>query len=261
MSEQQTTTTVQEPPAPDGYPSWPHYWMAQGMPWRTQAQIDEERQAYLAKRRAITPDVEQGIYPFKDIKLDRADVEWLLATHDSGGMRGPVDWSDTQQQSRAGLDLRGADLRRADLHALPLARLRGGHRRAERGTTAGWQDDAAVVHLEESNLGDTHLEGALLDKARLEGAYLRGTRLERAELSEAHLERAFLSQVHLEEARLLGVHLQGTVLVEGTHLEGATLFGAKCDADTELADIRLSSPSMGPPSSSMCTGAIPFWLG
>src|SRR5262245_21104774 len=92
MNEPQATTRSQEPPV--GHTFWLDHWKAQGMPWRTQPQVDEERQAYLAQRRAITPDVDQGIYPFKEIKLDRADVEWLLATHESGGMRGPVDWND-----------------------------------------------------------------------------------------------------------------------------------------------------------------------
>ena len=42
------------------------------------------------------------------VKLNRADVEWLLATHENG--RGPVIWSDETQRERIGLDLRGADL-------------------------------------------------------------------------------------------------------------------------------------------------------
>ncbi len=54
--------------------------------WRTEPEIDTERQRYLAERRAIAPDIEQGIYPFRGIKLSRADVEWLLATH-AHGMR------------------------------------------------------------------------------------------------------------------------------------------------------------------------------
>src|SRR3989442_9373931 len=74
--------------------------------WRTEPGIDTERQKFLADCLAITPDIQQGIYPFKDIKLTRADIEWLLITHEGG--RGPVDWNDVQQRSRIGLDLRGA---------------------------------------------------------------------------------------------------------------------------------------------------------
>src|SRR6266566_949189 len=73
-------------PANDDKEGWEVYWKAQGQPWRTEPEIDRERQVYLAKRRLITPDIEQGIYPFKAIepKLTRADVEWLLATHENG---------------------------------------------------------------------------------------------------------------------------------------------------------------------------------
>src|SRR5438094_615688 len=81
-----------------------------------------------AQRRSITPDIEKGIYPFKGVepKLTRADIEWLLATHESGGIYGPVDLSDGRQREREGLDLRGAHLEGEDLNHLPLARIRGG---------------------------------------------------------------------------------------------------------------------------------------
>src|SRR5438270_929758 len=78
--------------------AWKAYWKTQGQLWRTEPEIDVEREAYLAERRAITPDIEQGVYPFKDIKLTRADIEWLLATHENG--RGPVDWKGTSQRER-----------------------------------------------------------------------------------------------------------------------------------------------------------------
>src|SRR5947209_784466 len=81
------------------------YWKAQGQPWRTEPEIDIERQKYLASRRLIPPNIEQGIYPFKNVKLNRADVEWLLSTHESGGLQGPVDCSDERQREREGLDL------------------------------------------------------------------------------------------------------------------------------------------------------------
>jgi hypothetical protein len=62
MSEQQTTTTVQQHPAPDGFASWQEYWKAQGMPWRTEPEIDKERKQYLSERRSTTPDIRMGIY-------------------------------------------------------------------------------------------------------------------------------------------------------------------------------------------------------
>jgi hypothetical protein len=42
--------------------AWKTYWEAQGQPWRTEPEIDLERQKYLAERRSITPDSKQGIY-------------------------------------------------------------------------------------------------------------------------------------------------------------------------------------------------------
>src|SRR6266536_2926413 len=101
---------------------WHAHWQVKGLPWRTEPEIGAKRQEELSKCRAIVPDIEKGIYPFKGMKLSRADVEWLLATHENG--RGPVDWSDEGQRSRNGLDLRGADLHFTDLQQLPLTRLR-----------------------------------------------------------------------------------------------------------------------------------------
>src|SRR5437588_2390151 len=119
MSEQdgKQVATPQRPTTNDPK-AWKVYWEAQGQPWRTEPEIDADRQKYLAERRAIVPDIEKGLYPFKDIKLSRADVEWLLATHENG--RGPVDWSNEQQRSRIGLDLRGANLCQENLNRLPL---------------------------------------------------------------------------------------------------------------------------------------------
>ncbi len=84
MSEQHNTqkTTLQRPPNEDKK-TWKVYWREQGQTWRTEPEIDTKRQKYLTEQRSIKPDIEGGIYPFKDIepKLTRADVEWLLATH------------------------------------------------------------------------------------------------------------------------------------------------------------------------------------
>jgi uncharacterized protein YjbI with pentapeptide repeats len=246
MSEEQaqTATAAHGRAAPDGYPSWPDYWQAQGMEWRTTSEIDEDRQRYLAVRRALPPDIEQGSYPFTGVKLDRADVEWLLATHESGGMRGPVDWSDPTQRIRDGLDVRGADLRRADLHALPLARLLGALRSEEQWTTTAWQDEVAAVHLEESDLRDAHLEGAQLDLAWLRRADLAGALLQSAQRAGAHLEESHLRETHLEGANLTAARLHGALL-RWTHLGGAELAGAHCDESTVFWRTRLTSATAG----------------
>jgi len=62
-------------PTGDNRHEWKAFWTALGMPWRTEPEIAEERQRYLTKRREIVPDIEKGSYPFKDVKLNRADVE------------------------------------------------------------------------------------------------------------------------------------------------------------------------------------------
>src|SRR5205807_9419410 len=99
MSEQdgRQATTLQRPTT-NNPEAWKAYWEKQGQPWRIEPEINEERQTYLTCRRSIAPDTEKGIYPFKGIDLNRADLEWLLATHENG--RGPVDWSDEGQHGR-----------------------------------------------------------------------------------------------------------------------------------------------------------------
>ena len=189
----------EEPPRPvsDDRDAWNTYWATQGMPWRAEPEIEEKRQRYLTERRAIRHDFERGIYPFGGVQLARADVEWLLATHESGGIRGPVDVSDVVQQMRDGLDMRGADLRGQDLSGLPLARMRGGITRREWLFVTGKQREAAAVHLEDTTLRGTHLEGANLRCAYLERAYLHEAHLEGSELVQAHLEGAVLFHAYL----------------------------------------------------------------
>src|SRR5438876_4185517 len=98
--------------------SWKEYWETQEQPWRIEPEIDTKSQEVLAACRAKAPDIKKGVYPFKGLKLSRADVEWLLATHENG--RGPVDSSDECQRERIGLDVRGVDLQGVDLSNLPL---------------------------------------------------------------------------------------------------------------------------------------------
>ncbi len=208
---------------------WHIHWQKQHQPWRTEPEISLERQRELSKRRAIVPDIEKGLYPFGGMRLSRADIEWLLATHEDG--RGPVDWSDESQREREGLDLRGADLRRLNLSGLPLARVyaRGCH----------WsyatedQHEAALVHLEGASLVSAHLEGAFLAYAHLQNADLSSAYLQDALLRSAHLERAWLYNTHLESANLRLAHLEGASLASA-HLERAILSGVFFDHATQL---------------------------
>lgn len=215
-------------PHRDDRDGWRDYWQKMGQPWRTEPEIDAKRQRYLTERRAIIPDIKHGIYPFKDVKLSRADVEWLLATHENG--RGPVDWEDESQHKREGLDLRGSDLRNVDLRDLPLARVRFGLNPAESFATGGnsHQREMATTHLDEAILWGTHLEGA----------FARGVHVEKADLHWAHLEEANMRAAHMEGAKLSEVHLEGAHLPD-TNLGAADLSGAFFDAATDLEHIIL----------------------
>src|SRR6266852_6898310 len=184
--------SIHQPPLED-LEAWRTFWQAQGQPWRREPEISVERQKFLASRRAIPVDVAHGVYPFKgnDIKLTRADVEWLLDTHESEGVRGPVDWNDVSSRYREGLDLRGADLRSIDLSDLPLARLRAGFDAA--GVTLHYWRNATV---EQREAAAVHLEGAKLCRAQLQEATLWRSHLNGANLEDARLEGANLSRTH-----------------------------------------------------------------
>lgn len=230
-------------PAADDRKGWRAHWAAQGQPWRTEPEIDVERQTELARCRSTVPDTEQKSYPFKGMKLKRAEVEWLLATHEHG--RGPVVWNDESQRGRQGLDLRGADLRHADLRSLPLAGLCGGLTVPERVRGTEEHCQAAAILLEGANLSEAHLESAYLYKAQLAGANFQGAfltnvnlggaqlagthwreaHLEGADLSEAQLNGLDFSGAYLPGMMLNGMHLEGVTFKEA-HLEGALLYGA-----------------------------------
>ncbi len=227
-----TQATILQRPNYYDKEAWKAYWKEQGQSWRTEPEIDIERQKYLAERRSITPDIEQGIYPFKDIdpKLSRADVEWLLATHENG--RGPVDWKDESQRNRKGLDLRGADLRRINLYGLLLTSLVGGL--FDHLFATDKQREAAAIHF----------EGTLLSHAHLEGADLSGAHLEAATLFDASLEEANFIGAHLEGADLSGAHLEGAYL-SGSHLEEANLSDAFLNSSTLLNHIILFNKELG----------------
>ena len=91
MQEQRRTSSATDDPT-----EWLHYWrsfgdryVADDEPWRTQPLISPERQQLLAARLAVAPDIEESRFPFKDIALTRADIEWLLDAHRDG--QGPLE--------------------------------------------------------------------------------------------------------------------------------------------------------------------------
>jgi uncharacterized protein YjbI with pentapeptide repeats len=242
MGEQRTETGGSERSVPEGYTSWPSFWQAVGMPWRIEPEIPHERRLVLAARWATEPDPSRGKYPFKGARLDRADVEWLLATHESDGICGPVDWNEKNQRTREGLDLRGADLRNADLHGLPLARLRGGVAWAQEEESAipnRTLRHAPGAHLEDADLTGAHLEFANLDRAYLAGADLRDAHLEGAYVNTAHLGNTNLTRAFLQGAFLESVYLDRAVA-----LDHATLYDSEYGG-IYLADARLADANLG----------------
>ena len=60
-----TQPTPSKRPTNDDKEAWKAYWKEKGQWWRMEPEIDGERQKYLADRRTITPDIQQGIYPFR----------------------------------------------------------------------------------------------------------------------------------------------------------------------------------------------------
>ena len=220
---------------PDNKATWGAYWATQEQAWRTEPEISEGRQAELAQRLQRTPDVTQGLYPFSNMKLSRADIEWLLA-------RQNVSRNDGEQQRQEGLDLRGADLRHRDLRNLPLAGLIGEitpHEWLKHHDLTEEQRAMAIVHLEDANLRGAHLERSRLGWARLDKADLRHTHLEDASLVGAHLEGANLGNAHLERANFSGAHLKGAYLWK-THLEDVNLRSAYLDG-AFLGDLLLAN--------------------
>ncbi len=263
VSEKRLQEIKSESGAQPQYPTtirpevWKAYWKEQAQPWRTEKIITERRQRQLHKRRTtVRPDIEKGRYPFKGMKLSRADIEWLLATHEHRGIYGPIDWRDEGQREHEGLDLRGADLRGIDLQDLPLACLLGGlnyhawfwYWHIEGGHQV--LSEAGIL-LEKANLSRTHLEGASLISAQLAGANFEEAYLEKAcfnsanaervAFSGSHLEQSNFSYAHLEEASFGRAHMQRALLMNAclkrayfgeTHVEEADFL----EANMELAN-------------------------
>ena len=159
MSDQNDIQATAIPcPTSNDPKAWKSYWDAKGQEWRTEPEIDLERQKELAHCLTLIPDIDKGVYPFKGVKLSRADVEWLLAESPNG--QELVDNEDENRPERTGIDLRGAHLQYVDLKGLPLAGVCGGLQRHEWVKASAEQCEAAAVHLERADLRFAHLEKA-----------------------------------------------------------------------------------------------------
>jgi uncharacterized protein YjbI with pentapeptide repeats len=214
---------------------WRTHWQEEGMPWRVEPEISKSRKDVLRQRLSIQFNVEHGQYPFKGLRLSRADVEWLLAEHEGG--LGPVDWADPDQRRRDGLDLRGADLSGVNLTRLPFARSRGGLTPDEYIPIFGnhlWHSSQAAIDLRGANLFQTHLEGPILTWAHLEDASFERSYLQRADLSDAHMART-----SLRRAQLSGANLRFCTFDDRSNLNYAVL------ASTAEGCVRVGDTSWG----------------
>jgi uncharacterized protein YjbI with pentapeptide repeats len=211
------------------------------MPWRTQPGISEERQRLLTERRAIQADTKKGIYPFKGVKLNRADVEWLLATHESEGRVGPIDADDEDHKNRQGLDLRGARLSKEDLSLLPLARVVCGlalGRLFLETSAVGKKppfDRTNAVPADSLAAAAAHLDEVRFDFSDLSEAVLNG-----AILNRASLRNTWLNQTSFEHASLAGAHLEGAAAVDASFLQ-ADMRYVHFSSDSSLIGVRLDS--------------------
>ena len=190
-------------PSTEDAEAWIAYWEAQGQAWRTEPEISTERQKFLKERLSVIPKRKQGIYPFKGIKLNRADVEWLIDIHGGGQIEHKL------KERARGLDFRGADLSYVDLQRLPLTRLQGGVRGDEWMSSTNEEREAAAIHLEGAKLAGTDLAWARLRCGHLEGAdlstaHLEGTVLRHAYVNGAQFRLAFLSSSTRLDEILLG---------------------------------------------------------
>jgi uncharacterized protein YjbI with pentapeptide repeats len=242
-------SSVSPAPAPDAE-KWQVHWKEQGQPWRREPPIDEERQQRLSSCVQGGVDIEQEKYPFKGLRLGRADVEWLLAAEERI-VQESTD-GDNSRKPLPGLDVRGADLSGVDLSHLPLMRLHAGLSLEEGRHATAEQSRQAAANLAKADLSYAQLQGAHLSRATLDEAVLVEAHLEGADLGKATLKRAILAGTHLEgadltRAFLLGTSLEGAVpleahlegaLLRGAHLEGTTLAGTHCEGKALSGDER-----------------------
>src|SRR5437899_375795 len=143
-----------QPPRPGANDpvAWQAYWKVRGMPWRRDPEIDEDRKVELAQLRESSSDS-----PFRYTSLSRADVEWLLETHE---FMLDLAWADLVGASLQGAHLDNANLQEAHLDNANLQ-----------------EAELREANLQEAHLDNANLQGASLWKANLQGAELWGTNL------------------------------------------------------------------------------------
>lgn len=241
---------------------WQRYWAKRGLTWRWEPEISPTRQEDLAQWRSKIFDPIKHNFPFAGIELTRADIEWLLATHED--YQGPIGHHAAFKHEREGIDLRGAFIpSQTNLSQLPLTQVRCGlsffewiHATEGQRKGAGTllkgvnlskaklvRADLREAHLEEANLYQTDLRGGHLRRADLKGANLEEADLCDADLRDADLKEANLYKVNLKSADLRGASLREVHLnkakLEGADLRKVDLREAHLEeADLSGADLR-----------------------
>jgi uncharacterized protein YjbI with pentapeptide repeats len=205
--------TTERPPSPSEVTQKDEMEQASQSSWRTEPEISQRRKDVLRKCldsvRYIKPDirrVKEGKYPFKGMKLTRADVIFLLSVHEDG--QGPVEGSDLNQPTPRGLDLRGANLQGVDLGGLHLDYMLAGLTEEEWFIATLGQCKMATTNLDDANFAEASLQGATF--------------------CYAHLRRANFSKAWLKDADLFGADLRGASFYK-TALNGANLYGANLE--------------------------------
>jgi uncharacterized protein YjbI with pentapeptide repeats len=238
-----------EQPISGGDTAWSDYWAARGTPWRTEPEVDAQRQRFLADCRTRRPSWQLDGFPFGGIRLARADIEWLLATHEDQGVVGPVvqNWVDEVPASLCeaggeGEDGLGAPLAGADLQSVAMDLLlrgmqwaSGQHEAPKEGGEEGGEDDPQLTRwgldLRGAQLDGEDLSALPLDSTwgGLDKDRWRRATTEQRDAAALHLEGADLHDVWLRQARLRRAHLQRANL-RGAHLTDADLREARLEA-------------------------------
>jgi uncharacterized protein YjbI with pentapeptide repeats len=195
--------------------------------------VDAERESFLLNCLSVEADLSQRLFPFKGVRLERRDIEWLIAFQQ--GTVSQTEVPGSPRQASGFVDLRGADLRDVDLSRLNLKGMLGGLSDRERFAASQDIEEAASVDLRGATLFLTDLDGAQLAGARLDEAYMASARLQGACLASANLTRADLRSAHLEDVMIEGAILDGADLTR-IHLERADIRGASFrNADLKFA--------------------------
>jgi uncharacterized protein YjbI with pentapeptide repeats len=216
---------AQARPAANDRAGWRAYWDAQGQAWRTEPEARPERQAILLDRMAQATG--ENPAPFAGLKMDRTDVEWLLANHESRGRHGPVTHDPTQAR-RDGVNLQGADLRQAKLGGLPLMHTNLSNAKLDKA-------NLNRANLERASFANSQCVGTVFTQARLEDASFRQANVQEAIFTEAHLESANLYQAQCQNASFYNAHLEGAYLGHA-QFGGATIRRAFFDGATSWND-------------------------